>query len=175
MRGRLGAEKVPQRQSRASRVRDPPHLDPVVLPEGTRLTVSPSIWPPRTCVPASRPWPVLRTRWQPPWDHGHICWPDFGLPTDATLLPGRSCVSKAGPWGSTRGGMSRRSGRTGTVLSCLAALSGHPARELSHGYGLATALKRPRHASRKPSSLPSSAPETVRIRAPAGAGGRPHP
>jgi hypothetical protein len=63
------------------------HLDPVVLPGGTRLTAA-SFDQAAPYVRARVPdyGLYLDPRWQPPWDHGHICWPDFGLPTDADAL-----------------------------------------------------------------------------------------
>jgi hypothetical protein len=28
----------------------------------------------------------LDRRWQPPWDHDHLDWPDFGIPADPALV-----------------------------------------------------------------------------------------
>jgi hypothetical protein len=108
------------------------HLDPVVLPGGTRLTAAsfdqaaPDV---RARVPDYGLY--LDPRWQPPWDHGHICWPDFGLPTDADALTRtlRAVLERARSGQDVEMGCLGGHGRTGTALSCLAALSGHPARE----------------------------------------------
>ncbi len=58
-----------------------------MLPGGTRLTAA-SFDQAAPYVRARVPdyGLDLDPRWQPPWDHGHICWPDFGLPTDADAL-----------------------------------------------------------------------------------------
>ena len=83
------------------------HLDQVVLPDGT--TVTAASFDPED--PYSRdPQPnfglYLDRRWQPPWDHGHIEWPDFGLPvgTDAVCeslgaLLDRPAWAKGSSWG----------------------------------------------------------------------------
>lgn len=108
------------------------HLDPVVLPGGTRLTAA-SFDQAAPYVRARVPdyGLYLDPRWQPPWDHGHICWPDFGLPTDADALTGtlRAVLERARSGQDVEMGCLGGHGRTGTALSCLAALSGHPARE----------------------------------------------
>lgn len=70
----------------------------------------------------------LDEKWAtPPWDHEHLAWPDFGLPTDLDALreslSGVLARAKAGVrvelgcWGAH--------GRTGTALACLAVLDGH--------------------------------------------------
>lgn len=108
------------------------HLDPVVLPGGTRLTAA-SFDQAAPYVRARVPdyGLYLDPRWQPPWDHGHICWPDFGLPTDADALTRtlRAVLDRARSGQDVEMGCLGGHGRTGTALSCLAALSGHPARE----------------------------------------------
>lgn len=70
-------------------------------------------------------------RWNPPWSHGHVDWPDFGLPPDpeALRLALQDVLHRArrdervelGCWGGH--------GRTGTALACLAVLAGTPASE----------------------------------------------
>lgn len=71
----------------------------------------------------------LDERWDPPWPHEHIDWPDFGIPPDADGLRAAllSLLDRArtgevveiGCWGGH--------GRTGTALACLAVLTGTPA------------------------------------------------
>src|SRR6516162_11743950 len=74
------------------------HLDPVVLPDGTQLTAA-SFDP---LVPYSRARDpdyglYLDPRWQPPWDHGYIDWPDFGVPdsTEAVLEALKTVLERA--------------------------------------------------------------------------------
>ena len=108
------------------------HLDPVALPGGTRLTAA-SFDQAAPYVRARVPdyGLYLDPRWQPPWDHGHICWPDFGLPTDAGALTGtlRAVLERARSGQDVEVGCLGGHGRTGTALSCLAVLSGYPARD----------------------------------------------
>lgn len=69
----------------------------------------------------------LDRRWEPPWLHDHVDWPDFGVPSDPIAL-GAALLSvldraRAGERveiGCLGGGH----GRTGTALFCLAALDG---------------------------------------------------
>lgn len=73
----------------------------------------------------------LDERWDPPWTHSHVDWPDFELPRDTNAL--RVALQDAlerarrgervelGCWGGH--------GRTGTALACLAVLAGTPASE----------------------------------------------
>jgi hypothetical protein len=108
------------------------HLDLVVLPDGTTLTAA--SFDPQD--PYSRdPEPdyglYLDSRWQPPWDHSHIEWPDFGVPESTaavreslTAVLGRARSGERVDVGCLGG-----HGRTGTALACLAVLSGHSAGE----------------------------------------------
>lgn len=73
----------------------------------------------------------LDERWNPPWSHSHVDWPDFGLPpdTEALRVALQDLLDRArsdervelGCWGGH--------GRTGTALACLAVLAGTPAPE----------------------------------------------
>jgi hypothetical protein len=73
----------------------------------------------------------LDERWNPPWTHSHVDWPDFELPrdTNAFIAALRDALDRArrgervelGCWGGH--------GRTGTGLACLAVLAGTPASE----------------------------------------------
>ncbi|MPY81655.1 MAG: hypothetical protein GEV04_25480, partial [Actinophytocola sp.] len=73
----------------------------------------------------------LDRRWQPPWPHGHLDWPDFGVPEEAEPVVGalRSVLDKARAGQQVEIGCLGGHGRTGTALACLAILSGHPARD----------------------------------------------
>lgn len=108
------------------------HLSPVVLPDGTQLTavsfdpVSPYK---RTHDPDYGLY--LDSRWQPPWDHGHIDWPDFGTPmdTEAVVEALKTVLERARSGQDVEVGCIGGHGRTGTALACLAVLTGHPARD----------------------------------------------
>ena len=71
----------------------------------------------------------LDDRWDPPWPHDHVAWPDFGLPPDVdglrialVALLDRARTGEAVEIGCLGG-----HGRTGTALACLAVLTGTPA------------------------------------------------
>lgn len=106
------------------------HLTPVVLPDGTRLTAA-SFAP---VAPYSRARDpdyglYLDARWQPPWDHDHLDWPDFGVPADpeAVLKALKTVLERARSGQRVEVGCLGGHGRTGTALACLAVLTGHPA------------------------------------------------
>ena len=71
----------------------------------------------------------LDDRWQPPWAHDHIDWPDFGVPADASRLVAalRGVLSRARRGERVEVGCLGAHGRTGTALACLAVLAGYPA------------------------------------------------
>lgn len=70
-----------------------------------------------------------RTPWRPDWPATWLDWPDFRTPRD----PDRAAAAIVEAYGLARDG--RRveiachggTGRTGTVVACLAVLAGHPA------------------------------------------------
>jgi Protein-tyrosine phosphatase len=106
------------------------HLSPVVLPDGTQLTAA-SFDP---VAPYSRSREpdyglYLDSRWQPPWDHINIDWPDFGVPTNTeTVLEAlKTVLERARSGQDIEVGCLGGHGRTGTALACLAVLTGHPA------------------------------------------------
>jgi protein-tyrosine phosphatase len=68
----------------------------------------------------------LDKRWQPPWTHEHLDWPDFGIPDDAAQLAGglRSLLDRARIGERVEVGCLGGHGRTGTALACLAILDG---------------------------------------------------
>jgi len=73
----------------------------------------------------------LDARWAPTWPADVVAWPDFGLPvepdvaagqiTDAFLRARRGELVEVGCLGG--------SGRTGTVLACMAVLAGVPPKD----------------------------------------------
>jgi protein-tyrosine phosphatase len=71
----------------------------------------------------------LDYRWQPPWPHDHLDWPDFGVPSDpaSVLTALRSVLDRARIGEQVEVGCLGGHGRTGTALACLAVLTGHPA------------------------------------------------
>jgi hypothetical protein len=106
------------------------HLDPVVLPGGTQVTAA-SFDPVAPYTRARDPdyGLYLDPRWQPPWDHDHIDWPDFGVPasTEAVVEALRAVLERARSGQHIEVGCLGGHGRTGTALACLAVLAGQPA------------------------------------------------
>lgn len=106
------------------------HLDPVVLPDGTQVTAA-SFDPAAPYARAGDPdyGLYLDRRWQPPWEHGHADWPDFGVPAEAEAVT----MALTDVWERARAGQQVEvgclggHGRTGTALACLAVLAGRPA------------------------------------------------
>jgi hypothetical protein len=70
----------------------------------------------------------LDERWQPPWPHDHVDWPDLGVPVDAgSLMRALRLVHEGARAGDhVEIGCLGGHGRTGTALACLAILSGCP-------------------------------------------------
>jgi hypothetical protein len=106
------------------------HLDLVVLPDGTRITAA-SFDPVAPYARTRDPdyGLYLDARWQPPWDHGHVDWPDFGAPVSAEALAEAlsTLLVRARSGHNIELGCIGGHGRTGTALACLAILSGYPA------------------------------------------------
>jgi hypothetical protein len=109
-----------------------PHRTPVTLIDGTQVVGATFV----AEDPYTRDTPptfglYLDERWNPPWTHSHVNWPDFELPRDtgALRVALRDVLDRArrdervelGCWGGH--------GRTGTALACLAVLAGTPASE----------------------------------------------
>lgn len=105
------------------------HRDEVALPDGTTVvaaTFDERDPYDRTVAPHFGLY--LDDRWQPPWPHAHLDWPDFGVPRDhAAVLDGlRQVLALARGGGHVEIGCWGAHGRTGTALACLAALTGLP-------------------------------------------------
>ena len=108
------------------------HRSPIALPDGTPV-VPVSFYAGDPYGRNERPdyGLYLDPRWQPPWPHRHLDWPDFGVPDDRTELVavlgsvlGRARAGQrveVGCWGGH--------GRTGTALAGLAVVAGYPAGE----------------------------------------------
>lgn len=106
------------------------HHDLVGLPDGTTITAVSF----DAVDPYARERPpdyglYLDHRWQPPWVHDHLDWPDFGVPGDpaSVLTALRSLLGRARSGERVEVGCLGGHGRTGTALACLAVLTGHPA------------------------------------------------
>ncbi|MEN3273198.1 MAG: hypothetical protein V7636_1959 [Actinomycetota bacterium] len=101
------------------------HLDAVTLPDGTTVVaVSFSSAYERDAPPDFGLY--LDERWDPPWPHAHVDWPDFGLPADpdafVAALEDLRVRSRRGE--VVELGCLGAHGRTGTALACLAVLAG---------------------------------------------------
>jgi hypothetical protein len=73
----------------------------------------------------------LDPRWAPTWRAELIEWEDFGLPTDPTRAAEqiRAAFERARAGERVEVGCAGGLGRTGTVLACMATLTGVPASE----------------------------------------------
>jgi hypothetical protein len=105
------------------------HRDLIVLPDGT------------SCVAVSftggtpyvRDVPpdfglYLDSRWEPPWAHEHVEWPDFGVPDGRVLAAALDALlARAHAGERVEIGCYAGHGRTGTALACLAVIKGVPA------------------------------------------------
>jgi hypothetical protein len=73
----------------------------------------------------------LDHRWAPTWPHDTIEWADYGLPTNSSDADSkiRAAFARARAGEHVEVGCLGGTGRTGTVLACMAVLSGVPAAE----------------------------------------------
>jgi hypothetical protein len=70
----------------------------------------------------------LDARWDPPWPHEHVAWPDFGVPDPDELRASlQRLLARAGSGDVVEIGCLGGHGRTGSALACLAVLTGTPA------------------------------------------------
>ena len=104
------------------------HRCVVSLPDGTEVTaVSFDASDPYTRRQPPDYGLYLDPRWQPPWAHDHLDWPDFGVPGDTTRTTTalRALLARARGGQRVEIGCLGGHGRTGTALACLAVLAGH--------------------------------------------------
>jgi hypothetical protein len=103
------------------------HLSEVVLPDGTSVTAV-SFHEPAPYERESAPdfGLYLNHRWDPPWAHQHVAWPDFGVPADESTLRTalEDLLSRARAGQQVELGCLGAHGRTGTALACAAVLAG---------------------------------------------------
>ena len=103
------------------------HRTPVDLPDGTTITCA-SFHEIGSYERDTTPdfGVYLDHRWQPPWAHVHVDWPDFGVPAskDDLLSVLRSALERARDGAHVELGCWGAHGRTGTALACLAVLTG---------------------------------------------------
>lgn len=108
------------------------HRTAVALPDGTKMVAvsfdeaSPDV---RDRVPDFGLY--LDRRWQPPWPHEHVDWPDFGVPADLVALRAAldRLLHRARSGERVEIGRLGGHGRTGTALACLTTMIGHPVDE----------------------------------------------
>lgn len=106
------------------------HRGVVNLPDGTKITaVSFEAVDPYSRDQRPDYGLYLDHRWQPPWVHDHLDWPDFGVPGDPALAVTalRSLLDRSRAGKRVEVGCLGGHGRTGTALACLAVLAGYPA------------------------------------------------
>jgi hypothetical protein len=105
------------------------HRSTVVLQDGTKVTAASfdnrdgyaRDYPPHYGL-------YLDRRWQPPWPHDHLDWPDGGVPVDTRVFLSAlgSLRDRARDGQTVEVGCIGGHGRTGTALAGLAILSGVP-------------------------------------------------
>lgn len=68
----------------------------------------------------------LDHRWNPPWAHLHVAWPDFDVPADESALRTalEDLLDRARAGQQVELGCLGGHGRTGTALACAAVLTG---------------------------------------------------
>ncbi len=105
------------------------HLDTVELPDGNRVAAASfHALDPYTRDRQPDYGLYFDRRWQPPWPHDHLDWPDFGVPDDRTaiLKALRSLLARAQAGEQVELGCLGGHGRTGTALAFLTILAGYP-------------------------------------------------
>jgi protein-tyrosine phosphatase len=103
------------------------HLDTVTLPDGTPVVAASfAVESPYRRAAAPDFGLYLDERWQPPWPHAHLAWPDFGVPADGESAAAalRDLLGRARAGETVELGCIGGHGRTGTALACLVVLAG---------------------------------------------------
>ena len=103
------------------------HRDPVRLPDGTVINAV-SYDPGQPCDRDEEPdfGLYLDPRWEAPWDHDHLGWPDFGVPEDQAQVKAalESLIQRSRDGQTVELGCVGGHGRTGTALATAAVLTG---------------------------------------------------
>jgi len=70
----------------------------------------------------------LDRKWEPPWPHEYLDWPDFGVPDSSVhaISTLKAMLKRAQDGESVEIGCLGGHGRTGTALACAAVLTGCP-------------------------------------------------
>ena len=102
----------------------------VTFPDGTRVRASP-ISERQADDPERAFGLYLDKQWNPTWPSCVIDWPDFGLPEDPKAAAGdiAAAFDRARRGELVEVGCLGGTGRTGTVLACMAVLAGVPGEE----------------------------------------------
>ena len=103
------------------------HHSQVVLPDGTAVTaVSFDALDPYARGQQPDYGLYLDRKWEPPWPHEYLDWPDFGVPDSSAIVISRlrSTLQRAQDGESVEIGCLGGHGRTGTALACMAVLTG---------------------------------------------------
>jgi hypothetical protein len=102
----------------------------VTFPDGSRVRAS-SLAERREDDPERAYGLYLDARWAPTWPADIVSWPDFGLPSEPTAAARQitDAFDRAREGELVEVGCLGGSGRTGTVLACMAVLAGVPALE----------------------------------------------
>jgi hypothetical protein len=103
------------------------HQDDVTFPDGTTVTAVTFAAPDPYVREAAPSFGLyLDERWDPPWPHETVLWPDFGVPPDAPGLAEvlARLLVRARSGEAVELGCAGGHGRTGTALACLAVLTG---------------------------------------------------
>ena len=102
----------------------------VTFPDGSRVRAS-SLGDRRADDPERTYGLYLDERWAPTWPADVIAWPDFGVPAEPEVAAGQIAVAflRARRGELVEVGCLGGSGRTGTVLACMAVLAGVPSAE----------------------------------------------
>ena len=99
----------------------------VTFPDGSRVRAA-SLADRREDDPEREYGIYLDARWAPTWPADVIAWPDFGVPVEPAVAAGQitAAFRRARRGELVEVGCLGGSGRTGTVLACMAVLAGVP-------------------------------------------------
>ena len=102
----------------------------VTFPDGSHVRAS-SLADRRADDPERSYGLYLDDQWAPTWPADLVAWPDFGLPADPDVAARQitDAFQRASRGELVEVGCLGGSGRTGTVLACMAVLAGVPAAE----------------------------------------------